>query len=83
MNIEVTPANFGRIAAQTAKQVVMQRIREAERGIIMDEYSDKENDVITGVIQRIEKGKVFLEVSNTEGAFGARRAGAQRALQLS
>lgn len=66
VNIEVTPANFGRIAAQTAKQVVMQRIREAERGIIMDEYSDKENDVITGVIQRIEKGKVFLEVSNTE-----------------
>ena len=66
VNVEVTPANFGRIAAQTAKQVVMQRIREAERGIILNEYSDKENDVITGVIQRIEKGKVFLEVSNTE-----------------
>ncbi len=66
VNIEVTPANFGRIAAQTAKQVVMQRIREAERGIILNEYSDKENDIITGVIQRIEKGKVFLAVSNTE-----------------
>ncbi len=66
VNIEVTPANFGRIAAQTAKQVVMQRIREAERGMILSEYSDKENDVITGVIQRIEKGKIFLEASNTE-----------------
>ncbi len=66
VNIEVTPANFGRIAAQNAKQVVMQRIREAERGIILTEYSDKESEIITGVIQRIEKGKVFLEVSNTE-----------------
>lgn len=66
VNLEVTPANFGRIAAQTAKQVVMQRIREAERGIILNEYSDKESEIITGVIQRIEKGKVFLEVSNTE-----------------
>ncbi len=66
VNIEVTPANFGRIAAQTAKQVVTQRIREAERGIILNEYSDKESEIITGVIRRIEKGKVFLEVSNTE-----------------
>lgn len=66
VNIEVTPADFGRIAAQTAKQVVMQRIREAERGIILNEYSDKESEIITGVIQRIEKGKIFLEVSNTE-----------------
>jgi len=66
VNIEVTPGDFGRIAAQTAKQVVMQRIREAERGIILNEYSDKENDIITGIVQRIEKGKVFLEVGNTE-----------------
>lgn len=66
VNIEVTPANFGRIAAQTAKQVVMQRIREAERGIVLSEFADKENDIVTGVIQRIEKGKVFLEIGNTE-----------------
>lgn len=66
VNIEVTPGNFGRIAAQTAKQVVMQRIREAERGIILNEYAGKENDIITGVIQRMEKGKVFLEIGNTE-----------------
>lgn len=66
VNIEVTPANFGRIAAQTAKQVVTQRIREAERGNILSEYADRENDVITGVVQRIEKGKVFLSIGNTE-----------------
>ena len=66
VNIEVTPANFGRIAAQTAKQVVMQRIREAERGIVLNEFADKENDIVTGVIQRIERGKVFLEIGSTE-----------------
>ncbi len=66
VNIEVTPANFGRIAAQTAKQVVMQRIREAERGMVLNEFADKENNIVTGVIQRIERGKVFLELGNTE-----------------
>lgn len=66
VNIEVTPGNFGRIAAQTAKQVVMQRIREAERGKILSEYADKENDIVTGVIQRIDKGKIYLEIGNTE-----------------
>jgi len=66
VNIEVTPADFGRIAAQAAKNVVTQRIREAERNNIMDEFADKENNIITGVIQRIEKGKVFLAVGNTE-----------------
>ncbi len=66
VNIEVTPADFGRIAAQAAKNVVTQRIREAERNNIMEEFADKENNIITGVIQRIEKGKVFLAVGNTE-----------------
>lgn len=66
VNIEVTPANFGRIAAQTAKQVVTQRIREAERGNILSEYADRENDIIVGTVQRIEKGKVFLSIGNTE-----------------
>ncbi len=66
VNVEVTPANFGRIAAQTAKQVVTQRIREAERENILSEYADKENDIITGIVRRIEKGKVFLEIGNTE-----------------
>ena len=51
---EVTPRNFGRIAAQTAKQVVVQRIREAERGMIYSEFSERESDIVTGTIQRIE-----------------------------
>lgn len=66
VNIEVTPADFGRIAAQAAKNVVTQRIREAERNNILVEFADKENNIITGVIQRIEKGKIFLAVGNTE-----------------
>lgn len=66
VNIEVTPADFGRIAAQTAKQVVTQRIREAERSNILNEYAGRENDIITGVVERIEKGKVFLGIGNTE-----------------
>lgn len=66
VNVEVTPANFGRIAAQTAKQVVMQRIREAERGVLLSEFANKENNIITGIVRRIDKGNVFLEIGNTE-----------------
>ena len=58
VEVEVTPRKFGRIAAQTAKQVVMQRIREAERGIIFEEFSSKEEDIITGVISRFERKNV-------------------------
>ena len=50
IEIEVTPANFGRIAAQTAKQVVMQRLREAERGIVYEEYVNRVSDIVTGIV---------------------------------
>lgn len=63
---EVTPRNFGRIAAQTAKQVVVQRIREAERNIIFEEFSNREGDILTGVVQRIENKNVFIELGKTE-----------------
>ncbi len=66
VDIEVTPKSFGRIAAQTAKQVVMQRIREAERTNIYDEFSQKEHTVVEGVIQRIEKRNIYLDVGSTE-----------------
>ena len=66
VNIEVTPKNFGRIAATTAKQVVTQRIREAERGIIYSEYTDKTNDIVTGVVDRIENGNVFVDIGKLE-----------------
>ena len=66
VNIEVTPRNFGRIAAMTAKQVVTQRIREAERGIIYSEYTQKENDIVTGKIERKERGNLFVDIGKIE-----------------
>lgn len=62
VNVEVTPKNFGRISAMTAKQVVTQRIREAESGIIHSEYAEKKNDIISGRIERIEHGTVFIDI---------------------
>lgn len=64
--VEVTPRKFGRIAAQTAKQVVVQRIREAERGIIFDEYYNKESDIVTGIIQRNERKNIVIDLGKTE-----------------
>ncbi len=66
LEIEVTPKDFGRIAAQTAKQVVVQRIREAERDMIYDEYSNREGDIVTGVVQRQEGKNVFVDLGKTE-----------------
>lgn len=64
---QVTPKDFGRIAAQTAKQVVVQRIREAERGMIFDNYIDRQGELITGVVQRISNETIFVNIGNTEG----------------
>ena len=63
---EVTPASFGRIAAQTARQVVLQRIHEAEREKMVDEYSDRENDIANAIVRKIEKRNVLLEIEDTE-----------------
>ena len=65
--IDVTPSGFLRTAAQTAKQVIMQRIREAEQGKIYDEYSEKENEILTAIVQRIEPKGVYVELGRTEG----------------
>ena len=67
VEIEVTPRNFGRVAAQLAKQVVTQRIKEAERNIVFGEYKEKEYDLITGTVLRKEKGMVFLSLGKVEG----------------
>lgn len=66
VDIEVTPRTFGRIAAMTAKQVVMQRIKEAERGIVYEEFNNKESDIVTGIIQRTEKKNVIVDLGKTE-----------------
>lgn len=63
---EVTPRNFGRIAAQTAKQVVVQRIREAERSVIFQEYVNRESEIVTGIVQRISKGTVYINLGKIE-----------------
>jgi N utilization substance protein A len=66
LDIEVTPEDFGRIAAQTAKQVVVQRIREAERELIFEEFSEREGEVVTGVVQRREGRSVFINIGRAE-----------------
>ena len=66
VEVEVTPRKFGRIAAQTAKQVVMQRIREAERGIIYDEFSSKEEDIVNGIISRFDRKNIVIDLGRAE-----------------
>lgn len=63
---EITPKTFGRIAAQTAKQVVIQRIKDAERDVIYQDYIDRENELITGQIQRINRNIAYIDLGRTE-----------------
>ena len=63
---EVTPRSFGRIAAQTAKHVVMQRIREAERNMVYDQYATRKDDIITATVLRVEGKNVFMDLGKTE-----------------
>ncbi|KGR86454.1 transcription termination factor NusA [Lysinibacillus odysseyi] len=65
---EVTPRNFGRIAAQTAKQVVTQRVREAERGRIYEEYVDSVDDIVVGTIERQDQRNIYLSLGKVEAA---------------
>lgn len=66
VEIEVTPRNFGRIAAQNAKQVVVQRIREAERGQVYERFQSRAQDIVTGVIQRMENKNVYVDLGKVE-----------------
>ena len=70
VELEVTPRSFGRVAAQSAKQVVVQRIKEAERNIIYNEFVEKEYDIITGIIIRKDKGNVFVDLGKIEAVLG-------------
>jgi len=69
--VEATPRNAGRIAAQTAKQVILQRLHEAEHSAIFEEYSDKEGDVVTGLVQRIEPRQLFVDLGRAEAILPA------------
>ncbi len=66
VKIEVTPENFGRIAAQSAKQVITQRIREAERKLVLDEFMEKKGTLTTGIIQRVENRNVIVNIGKTD-----------------
>ena len=68
---QVTPRDFGRIAAQTAKQVVVQRIREAERGMIFDDFITRQGEIVTGTVQRISNETLFVNIGRTEGILSA------------
>ena len=63
---EVTPRDFGRVAAQTAKQVVTQRVREAERGIIFEEYVDREDDIVNGIVERLDARNLYVGLGKVE-----------------
>ena len=67
IEIELVPKNFGRIAAQTAKQVIIQKIREAEREILYTEYSDKKGEIVSGPIQKADRGIVIMDLGKLEG----------------
>ncbi len=72
LELEVTPDDFGRIAAQAAKQVITQRIREAEKQLISKEYEDKKGQVVTAVVQRIEGRNVILNIGRSEAVLPPR-----------
>lgn len=66
VSLEVTPKNFGRIAAQKAKQVVVQKIREEERKVLFDQYYTKERDIVTGIVQRYSNGNYNINLGKMD-----------------
>ena len=71
VNIESTPPNAGRIAAQTAKQVILQRLHEAEHHAIYEEFINKEGDIVTGIIQRIDPRQIYVDLGKSEAILPA------------
>ena len=67
VEIEIVPKNFGRIAAQTAKQVIIQKLREVERDIIYTEFNDRKGEIVTGLIQKADKNIVIMDLGKLEG----------------
>ncbi len=67
LETEIVPRNFGRIAAQTAKQVIIQKIREAEREIIYSEFNDRKGEIVSGIIQKADRSIVVMDLGKLEG----------------
>lgn len=72
LEVEVTPKNFGRIAAQTAKQAMMQRLRQAEKELIYDEFKDRAGDIVSGTVRRFERSDVMVDLGKFEGVMPSR-----------
>jgi len=66
LRTDVTPPQFGRIAAQTAKQVVLQKLREAERKRVFDQFTERQGEIVHGLVQRVEQGTAIIELDKTE-----------------
>lgn len=66
LGVKMDPSVFGRIAAQTAKQVIIQKVRDAERNIIFEEFKDRVGEIITGIVRRFEKGEIIIDLGRTE-----------------
>ena len=67
VEVEIVPRDFGRIAAQTAKQVIIQKLRETERNMIFNEYNERKGEIVTGIVQKADKGTVILDLGKLEG----------------
>ena len=67
VDVEIVPKDFGRIAAQTAKQVIVQKLREVERDIVFDEYSQRKGEIVSGIIQKADKNIVIMDLGKLEG----------------
>ena len=67
VDVEIVPKDFGRISAQTAKQVIVQKIREAEREIVFTEYSDRQGEIVSGIVQKVDKNLIIVDLGRIEG----------------
>jgi N utilization substance protein A len=72
LGVEIKSEEFGRIAAQTAKQVIIQRVREAERNTIFSEYKDRKGELVTGIVRRFERGNVIVDLGRAEAILGVK-----------
>jgi len=72
VEIEVTPKNFGRIAAQTAKQAILQKIRQAERDVVYEEYKDRVGDIVSGAVHQFIRSDIIVDLGRAEGILPAR-----------
>jgi transcription termination/antitermination protein NusA len=72
IGVKLESRDFGRILAQVAKQVIIQRVREAERGIVFDEYKDRKGEVVNGIVRRFEKGSLIVDLGRAEAVLPAK-----------